>query len=62
MIAPQTMNAPLVGFHSFSIICQAIKLFMEDMRNRRQVYAQIHLELTGFLFCLELCFTVNPWE
>lgn len=56
MIAPQTMNASLAGFHSFSIICQAIKLLVEDLRDRRQVYAQIHLDLTIFtlsrvMFC-----------
>lgn len=33
MIVPQTMNTPLAKFYTSSVICQAIKLFMRNMRN-----------------------------
>lgn len=50
MIVPQTMNTPLAGFHSSSVICQATKLPMEDLRDMFQVHTTNtkNLELNSF--------------
>lgn len=50
MIVPQTVNTPLAGFHSSSIICQATKLLMEDLRDTRHMNTEIYLEQTGFFY------------
>lgn len=60
MTVPQSMNT-LAGFHSSSIICHAIKLLMEDLRDTRQVHPQIHLELIVlFFFSLSRVLLLTP--
>ena len=60
MIVSQTMNTPLAGFHSSSIICQAIKLPMEDLRDTLQAHTRNTFGIDYFLLCLGLCFAITP--
>lgn len=57
MIVPRTMNTPPAEFHNSSVICQAIKLFMEDLWGTLQVHIINTFEieycfaLYGAMFC-----------
>lgn len=60
MIVPQTMNTPLAGFHSSSIICQAIKLPMEDLRDTLQVLITNTFGLTASYFVWDCVLLLLP--